>query len=209
MIECGGKDGAFFNDPDYESCGVKLLGGYCFEPAEGDTNKARTAFLSPGHNSAYYDAETGRYFLVFHTRYAGRGEMYRVRVHQMMMNEEGWPAVLPQRYAGEMPEPVEAEKQAGAYKVILHGRDINKTGHSSQTVTLHADGTVTGDLQGNRQCPDRRFFRMELNGTAYTGVINQALDEKQKQWIPCFSALDASGAALWGTGTVPSAVSGK
>ena len=209
MIECGGKDGTFFNDPDYEGYGVKLLGGYCFEPAEGDTNKSRTAFRSPGHNSACYDAETGRYFLVFHTRYAGRGEMYRVRVHQMMMNKEGWPVVLPQRYAGEMPEPVRTEKQAGSYKVILHGRDINKTEHGSQAVILHADGSVTGDFQGNWQCSDGHHFRIELNGIAYSGVISLALDEKQKRWVPCFSALDASGAALWGTGTVRPAAPDK
>lgn len=198
MIECGGKDGTFFNDPDYEGYGVKLLGGYCFEQAENDTNKARTAFRSPGHNSAYYDAATGRYFIVFHTRYAGRGEMYRARVHQLMMNEAGWPVVLPQRYAGEMPEEVPAERQPGEYKMILHERDINRVEHTSQIITLNADGTVSGALRGSWQCPDGQLFRIELNGTAYSGVINLALDEKEKQWISCFTALDDTGAALWG-----------
>ena len=32
------------------------------------------AIVSPGHNSAYYDRSTRQHFLVFHTRFAGRGE---------------------------------------------------------------------------------------------------------------------------------------
>ena len=82
MTDCGGAPGTFFHDPDYEGYGVKLMGGYCFEPVEG-SGTSRLAYRSPGHNSAYYDPETGRYFLIFHTRFAKRGEMFRVRVHQI------------------------------------------------------------------------------------------------------------------------------
>ncbi len=199
MIDCGGKAGTFFHDPDYEGYGVKLLGGYCFEKLESDTVSKRTAYRSPGHNSAWYDAETGRYFLIFHTRFADRGEMFRVRVHQMMMNAQGWPVVLPWRYAGEMPEPVAEEKRTGVYKVILHGRDINHTEHTSRTVTLREDGTVTGDLTGTWESADGQEFRCVLDGIEYEGRMNLALDNEENVWVCCFSALDASGAALWGS----------
>ncbi len=199
MLECAGKPGTFFHDPDYEPYGVKLMGGYCFENLEDDTASGRQAYRSPGHNSAWYDAEGGRYFLIFHTRFAGRGETFQVRVHQMMMNEDGWPVVLPQRYAGEAKEPVAEELRPGVYKVILHGRDINKTEHSSVTARLNADGTVSGDLTGTWECPDGSLFRCELDGVSYTGVMNLAWDNREKAWVPCFTALDAAGAALWGT----------
>ena len=91
MIDCGGAPGTFFHDVDYEPYGVKLMGGYKFASVESDTNKMVQAFRSPGHNSAYYEEETGRYFLVFHTRFANSGESFSVRVHQMFMNDEGWP----------------------------------------------------------------------------------------------------------------------
>ena len=198
MLDCGGRDGTFFNDPDYEGYGVKLLGGYCFEPLEGEP-AARTAYRSPGHNSAFYEPETGRYFLIFHTRFADRGEQFRVRVHQMMMNRDGWPVVLPWRYAGETPESVPAERRAGAYKIILHGRDINKTEHSSVEAVLEEDGTVTGDLAGSWSCPDGRSFECELDGVVYHGVMNAAYDNTAKAWVTCFSALDETGAALWGS----------
>ena len=198
MIDCGGKDGTFFNDPDYEGYGVKLLGGYCFEPLEGESF-TRTAYRSPGHNSAFYEPETGRYFLIFHTRFANRGEQFRVRVHQMMMNEDGWPVVLPWRYAGEMPEKVPAQQQTGIYKVILHERDINKTEHTSKVICLEPDGIVTGDLAGTWNCMDGQTFECELDGIVYHGVMTTAFDSITNVWVPCFSALDPTGATLWGS----------
>ena len=197
MIDCGGRPGTFFNDPDYEGYGVKLLGGYCFENVESDTNQFRLAYRSPGHNSAYYDAETGRYFLVFHTRFAGSGESFKVRVHQMVMNENGWPVVLPQRYAGETMEA--PENKTGLYKVILHERDINKTEHTSRLVTLNGDGTVSGDLSGVWSCDANGLFRCELDGVSYAGVMTTALDSKESVWVSVFTALDETGAALWGS----------
>ena len=111
MIKCGGKPGTFFNDVDYVGYGVKLMGGYKFDLVDTDTNRMTQAYRSPGHNSAYYDPETGRYFIIFHTRFANSGEMHTVRVHQMYMNEEGWPVVSPVRYAGETAQAIAAEKE--------------------------------------------------------------------------------------------------
>ena len=197
MIQCGGRPGTYFNDPDYEGYGVKLMGGYCFENVESDTNQFRLAYRSPGHNSAYYDAETGRYFLVFHTRFAGSGESFKVRVHQMAMNEDDWPVALPQRYAGEKIQA--PENKTGLYKVILHERDINKTEHVSRLVTLNGDGTVSGDLKGTWSCDENGLFRCEMDGVSYTGVMTTALDSKESVWVPVFTALDETGAALWGS----------
>ena len=201
MIRCAGRAGTFFNDPDYEPYGVKLMGGYEFLAAEGDKNKVTLAYRSPGHNSCYYDEETGRYFIVFHTRFANSGESFQVRVHEMYMNAEGWPVVSPLRYAGEMPQPVDASLQPGAYKVLLHHRDINRVEHESEIVTLNADGTVSGDYTGSWHCEDGVNVVITLDGTIYTGVMHTALDASQRTWVTCISALDASGAALWATRT--------
>ncbi len=199
MIRCMGRPGSFFNDPDYAPYGVKLMGGYEFRAAEGDKNKITLAYRSPGHNSAYYDEETGRYFLVFHTRFANTGESFQVRVHQMYMSADGWPVVSPLRYAGEMPEVVDASQQSGAYKVLLHGRDINKVEHKSEVITLNADGTVNGDYTGTWACADGVNVTLTLAEHTYTGVMHTALDASQRTWVTCISALDEEGAALWAT----------
>lgn len=197
MIKCKGRPGTFFNDPDYAPYGVKLMGGYEFLPLETDKNKFTQAFRSPGHNSAYYDEETGRYFIVFHTRFANTGESFTVRVHQMYMNEAGWPVVSPMRYAGEMPQAVAADAMCGVYKVLEHQRDINKVEHESRVITLNADGTVTGDLTGTWQCQDGVNVTMTLGDHTYSGVMHTALESGQKNWATCISAIDETGASLW------------
>lgn len=198
MIKCKGRAGTFFNDPDYAPYGVKLMGGYVFQVEDGDKNRfTPIAYRSPGHNSCYYDEETGRYFIVFHTRFANSGESFQVRVHQMYMNAEGWPVVSPLRYAGERPETVDASLQPGVYKVLLHERDINTVEHKSQLITLNEDGTVTGDLTGTWACTDGVNVTLTLEGHTYTGVMHTALDASQKTWATCISALDETGASLW------------
>ncbi len=181
----------------YEDYGVKIMGGYEFLAIDGDKNKITQAFRSPGHNSAYYDEETGRYFLVFHTRFANTGESFQVRVHQMYMSADGWPVVSPLRYAGESPQAVAADVQSGIYKVILHGKDINRVEHESVVVTLNADGTASGALTGTWACEDGVNVTMTLDGKTYVGVMHTALDAAQKNWTTCISAVDGDGASLW------------
>ncbi|MBE5798813.1 MAG: glycoside hydrolase family 43 protein [Clostridiales bacterium] len=198
MIDCGGSDGSYFNDPDYAGYGVKLMGGHQWEPYETDNSKKATGYKAPGHNSAWYDAETERYFLIFHTRFVSQGERYSVRVHQFYMNDAGWPVVSPLRYAGEMIDPVAPQNQTGVYKVILHERDINLDVHASKIVMLNTDGSVTGDLSGIWRSGDGVKLTLTLEGTTYDGVIQAGYDESQKVFTTGFTALDETGAAVWG-----------
>ena len=198
MTQCGGSDGSFFNDPDYAPYGVKLMGSHQWEPYETDNSKKVTGYKSPGHNSAFYDPETGRYFLIFHTRFVSQGERYSVRVHEFFMNEAGWPVVSPLRYAGGENAPVAKEDQAGVYKVILHERDINLEAHTSKVITLHADGSISGDLAGTWASADGAKLTVTLEGVCYDGVILSGYDESQKVFTTAFTALDQTGAAVWG-----------
>jgi arabinan endo-1,5-alpha-L-arabinosidase len=50
--------------------GGKLMGGFEFTTALGEESES-WGYQSPGHNSAYYDAATGRHILVTHTRFPG------------------------------------------------------------------------------------------------------------------------------------------
>jgi arabinan endo-1,5-alpha-L-arabinosidase len=202
MINCGGRAGTFFNDADIEGYGVKLMGGYQFRALPEESNKMSVAYRSPGHNSAYYDAETGRYFLIFHTRFANAGESHTVRVHQMYMNGEGWPVVSPQRYAGETNAVVDIDRQSGVYKVVAHGRDINTKHHVSERVELLADGAVSGAYAGTWSSSDganQTSISLVLDGVGYSGVFAKVYDSAQGVWTIGFTALSADGAALWGS----------
>lgn len=198
MIKCGGKAGTFFNDPDYVGYGVKLMGGYKFELAETDTNRFVTAYRSPGHNSAYYDEETGRYFIVFHTRYANSGESHSIRVHQMYMNDQGWPVVSPVRYAGEDGTLKEGSAADGNYKLIFHERDINSKEHVSVFVSLNKDGTITGAKTGAWTLTDENSIQLTIGQKEYTARLATAWDQNAQSWVTVLTGLDQEGAALWG-----------
>ena len=199
MFKCGGPPGSFFDDKAIEGYGVKLMGGYQFLALEGEKNRMTLAYRSPGHNSAYYDAETGRYFLVFHTRFASMGNAHNVRVHQFYFNRNGWPVVSPYRYAGETITVSTLNEQAGDYKVINHLRDINATHHQSVEMTLHPDGTVTGAQTGTWKSLGCTDMEITLDGVAYAGVFAKAFDNHQYQWTMTFTALSPEGASLWGS----------
>ena len=199
MIDCGGRDGTYFNDPDYEPYGVKLMGGYVLSAAEGEAKNKDVIYRSPGHNSVYRDEETGQYFLIFHTRFVGRGESYYVRVHQMYFNDAGWPVVSPLRYAGETLAPVEETQRTGRYKILLHERDINLTEHASQLCELHEDGSITGAYSGSFTMLDGSRIEITLEGRTYNGVMNLGFDNDYNQtFVTAITAMDETGLCLWG-----------
>ena len=199
MIKCGGRSGSFFLDADIVGYGTKLMGGYQFMALEGEQNRMVVGFVSPGHNSAIYLPETNQYFLVFHTRFLNGGEGHSVRVHQFYFNEAGWPVVTPYRYAGEKIAPVAPADMTGKYKVINHQSDINAKPHRSVSVTLNADGTLSGSGAGTWQSLHDNRVVITLDGVAYNGVFVKAFDNQQKAWTITFTAMSEDGIALWGS----------
>ncbi len=63
-----GNPAVIFDDTRIAPHGQKLMGNFQFALTTGETGTAM-AYISPGHNSAYYDAGLGKYFLIFHTRF--------------------------------------------------------------------------------------------------------------------------------------------
>ncbi|MGG4480603.1 LamG-like jellyroll fold domain-containing protein [Paenibacillus illinoisensis] len=196
------KDKPLFDDKSIEPFGVKLLGNYLFERQIGDPGTGQgTGYVSPGHNSAYYDEETGKHFLIFHSRFPNRGEEHEVRVHEMHMNSEGWPVVSPYRYAGIESNPVQVTEQsaAGSYKWVNHGKDITAEIKSSQIVQFAANGQVTGAVTGTWSLLEDNKVRITSNNVVYEGVFTQEWDADSQQNVLTFSALSSSGVAVWGS----------
>ena len=180
---------------------MKLMGGCRFDPAETDVRQGAETLLSPGHNSAFYEPETGRYFIIFHTRYAGRGDYHSVRVHLMTMNGDLWPVMSPVRYCGESGEAPDVSNRPGKYKVLFHEHDINRTAHVSKTAVLKADGTVEGAASGAWESDPDGTARLVLEGDTFRGAFIRGYDEAQGAWVSCFTALNENGEAVWGIRT--------
>lgn len=186
--------------PTIAPYGVKIMGNCQFQTVAGEPGTARPGYVSPGHNSAYYDPTTDKYFLVFHTRFVGQGEFHQVRVHQMFLNADGWFAVAPHRYAGETIAPTDAGRIIGTYKWINHGKDMTIAVKSSTTITLAADGTVGGSATGTWELTGGYDATLVLDGVTYRGVFVRQWDESRSRWVLAFSAVDgANGASIWGS----------
>ena len=196
-----------FDDASIAPFGQKLMGNHQFSLATGETGTA-LGYVSPGHNSAYYDAALGKYFLVFHTRFPGQGEAHEVRVHEMFINADGWLVAAPFRYvplsknATTLAADVSAADAAGTYKVINHGKDISATIKQSQSVTLAAGGAVSGGLSGTWTFVGGNKVSIALSdGTTYNGVLSRQWNTNANAFVVTFTVQSNAGVSLWGART--------
>ncbi len=183
------------------SYGVKLMGGFEFTTLPGDPSMGY-GYMAPGHNSAYYDADTGRHLLITHTRFPNRGEAHAIRVHELFLNSDDWLVASPQRYAQlDGDNIVGSDDAVGNYRFVDHGKDINTQPHQSATLRLNEDGSVTGAREGSFEVDPEtgRDIMLTLDGTDYQGVIMWQWDAAAESLTPVFSALSAEGASIWGS----------
>lgn len=194
-----GPPGRFFYNPAIEPHGVKLFGNYRFLHLEGEPTTISRGYVSPGHNSAYYDPTTGKHFLVFHTRFEGRGEEHEVRVHQLFMNADEWLVAAPHRYAGESLAAFADGQIPGTYKLINHGKAISAAINTSVIVTLNPDHTITGVALGTWELTGDYDVTLTLDGISYRGVFAKLWDDDNGVWVNAFSALSNNGVSVWGS----------
>lgn len=201
MINCKGPNGSFFNDAAAAKYGVKLMGNYRWNWIEGENGKIRKGLVSPGHNSAIFDESTGKYFLIFHTRFENSGEAHEVRVHQMFFNENGWPVVAPYRYAGETIVSSYDEKEiTGPYKFINHMNDTTKEIRGSSIIWLNSDHTISGDAEGTWKITSGANVKITIKGIEYSGVFLKQWDEYGLKNVMTFTVQSEKGVSLWGSG---------
>jgi arabinan endo-1,5-alpha-L-arabinosidase len=204
MSNVRGNPAVLFDDTRIAPYGQKLMGNHQFALTADESGTA-LGYVSPGHNSAYYDAGLDKYFLIFHTRFPNRGEQHEIRVHQLLFNSQGWPVVAPFRYAplSLSATPLVAEVTntdvAGAYKYIDHGKDISATIKPSQAIRLNAAGTVSGAVTGTWLHRGSNFIDLTIGGVLYNGVLSRQWNTNANRFVVAFSAQSQTGVSLWGT----------
>lgn len=200
MIDCKGPAGTFFNDKAAEEYGSKLMGSFRWNGLDGEENSDRQAYMSPGHNSTIYQEETGKYFLIFHTRFENRGEHHEVRVHQMFLNKDGWFVVAPYRYVGETIGSYTKEDIVGAYKAINHQKDISPNIKQSVNIVLQEDHSIIGDMNGTWELIGDNDLILNIDDTVYKGVVLEQWDEHGLKNVITFSVMSEEGISIWGSG---------
>ncbi|WP_078394419.1 glycoside hydrolase family 43 protein [Shouchella patagoniensis] len=187
-----------FDDASIEPYGVKQMGNFLFQ-TELDEDSYPAGYVSPGHNSVYYDEESGKYQLFFHTRFPDRGEFHQVRVHQMFMNSEGWPVIAPHRYTGEKTGNVSDQDVSGNYRFINHGKQISAEMNESIEISLEPDQKITGAVEGKWKRTGDHLAELEINGDVYNGVFLEQWDEATGESVMVFTAVSETGVSVWGS----------
>ena len=177
----------------HENYGLKLSGNYKLPSLE-------QAYMATGHNSALI-ASDGRKYIAFHTRFNDGGEGHSPRAHQMLLNEEGWPCMLPYQTQGEQVEEsgYAYEDVVGRYYCVNQGTDISSDIANPFIVYLNSDGTLDGKdgLSGTWELTDGTYYiHMSVDGVDFSGVLCKMKDEAGTD-VFTFSAV-GSNESLWG-----------
>ena len=180
------------NNPEHYPYGLKLSGNYFLPSLE-------MAYMATGHNSAFVD-DDGKKYIVNHTRFDNKTEEHEPRVHQFIVNEEGWPCMLPYATDGETVSEsgYSMTDVAGRYYVINQGTAINAEIAQPFILYLDESGKVYGDgVEGSWEMKDNTcYMKVSYQGTDYSGVFCQMNDEAGTQ-VMTFSAV-GNNESVWG-----------
>ncbi|MBF6625966.1 glycoside hydrolase family 43 protein [Aerococcaceae bacterium zg-BR9] len=189
-----GKYNTLFDDISIQGFGVKLVGNFSYV---NDTTKS-SGYVSPGHNSTYYDPDLDAYFLIFHTRFPHAGELHEVRVHQLHFLENGWPVMSPQRYNGKLDERVDINSFSGTFKVIQMDKLITDNIAQPKGVNINNQTIIGEGIKGEivRSNNDEIIIRLE-DGKEYSGILTKSWDDLQKAEVVNFTGLSNEGEPIF------------
>lgn len=195
-----GQDAVLPGNTANDPFGNKLIGNYLFERKVGDPGTGiGIGYVSAGHNSLYFDENTDKRFIVFHTRFPQSGEFHEMRVHQLFMNEHNWPVVAPYRYTGENPVKVNEKQIAGEYQFINHGKTNAVPTVNSVLIRLNEDYSITGDVTGSWRKTGDYFANITIGDKTYDGVFVKLWDSGSQSYVMTFTAMSGDGESVWGS----------
>lgn len=174
--------------------GLKLSGNYRLPSLD-------QAYMATGHNSAFIDTD-GKRYIVNHTRFENRGEVHEPRVHQYILNDEGWPCMLPYATDGEtiVEKGYDTSALVGEYFVINQGTKIDGVIAEPFKLVLTEGGNVFGkDIQGTwirKENSDSCYVHITYGDTEYSGVFCAMKDEAGTK-VMTFSAV-GNNESIWG-----------
>lgn len=195
------------NHPNYNSYtsekindafGIKVMGNY-------DFSALNSAYMAPGHNSAFID-DKGDWYLVYHTRFNEGTEYHEVRVHRMVMTDEGWPVAVPFEYTGQekLMDATTEMQLAGTYEFVNQGTNTSGTPIPEETIQLNSNQTVSGGINGNweyTKISDTEYHLVitDNSGNRYVGQFYRQQDESTTHNdVLTFSVVGSNNTVLWG-----------
>ncbi len=164
-------------------------------------------FKAQGHNSALMDDDS-RLYVIYHTKFDDPYGFHEVRVHQLVMNEDGWFSAAPYEFSGESLSENGHSLAAvtGDYELIVHILDQKFENEKSADVeypysmTLHEDGSVSGDVSGTWTMQNGTpYMHISLNGVTYKGAFLVQADESASQTVRMTFTATGNNTCVWGS----------
>ncbi len=186
--------------------GMRLMSNYKWN-CNDKPNKAQ------GHNSVLMD-DDGRLFVIYHNKFDDNYGGHEVRVHQLIMNEDGWPVATPYEYVpGEKISAVGHTMEAvtGEYEFLFHQLNqtivpdqatngTNAEVEYSQNIALNADGTVSGDISGTWTMKDGSpEMTLTYGGVTYKGSFIVQADESADMVQKMTFTATGNNTCVWGS----------
>ena len=172
--------------------GLKLSGNYMLPSLS-------KAYMATGHNSALVD-DDGRKYIVYHTRFDNGTEQHSPRVHQFIVNSEGWPCMLPYQTQGEVVSETGYTKDdvVGRYYMINQGMAISAEIAEPEILYLNGNGKAkTEAAEGTWEMEkDSYYMTVTLGDRTYKGVFC-AMDDEAGTPVMTFSAVGYNE-SVWG-----------
>ena len=172
--------------------GNKIAGNYIMGDANG--------YAAIGHNSVL--TKDGKYYVVAHVRrQSGTGVTpdHHLYVFQLFFNEDGWPVMNPNRYAGEEIQDVTDEEllniTAGKFEAVLFQQGVDT--RAAKRVILHKDGTLDGAYKGSWKMYGTHYIAIEMQGDTFLGIVLPAwIDHQNAAGLTVTAMGRRSGMAL-------------
>lgn len=181
-----------FKDVNHAYFGLKLSGNYRLPSLS-------KAYMATGHNSALHDSD-GKLYVVYHTRFEKSGEFHSPRVHQFLVNEEGWPCMLPYQTQGETASETGYTKDevVGRYYMINQGTDISAEIAEPTVIYLTKNGKIVGeDVEGRWEMKKGTYYMsLTMGDREFSGVFCRMPDEAGVE-VMTFSAVGYNE-SIWG-----------
>lgn len=178
--------------------GLKMIGNYQFPSLE-------TAYMAPGHNSAFTDKD-GKMYIVYHQRFDDGKEYHQPRVHQLFANQDGWLVAVPFAVSGETlkEDGHTAADIAGTYYMVNHGMDISADIPKTEAYAFYSDGSVyAGEGDEKTQLgtyvleSGTPYVTVTINDEVFAGVMIEMTDEAGNA-VMCFTGASDQNETLWG-----------
>ena len=172
--------------------GLKLSGNYMLPSLP-------KAYMATGHNSAFIDND-GKGYIVYHTRFDNNTEQHSPRVHQYLVNADGWPCMLPYQTQGETVSETGYSKDevVGRYYMINQGTAIDAEIAKPVILYLNASGKAkTENEEGTWKMEDGTYYMtITLGERTFNGVFC-AMDDEAGTPVMTFSAVGYNE-SVWG-----------